>query len=39
MKSKKTISRVLVVLCAVFVFAETGMALITGEHGNKEIEQ
>ena len=34
----KTISRVLAVLCAVFVFAETGMALITGEHGNRPIQ-
>jgi len=38
MKSKKTILRVSVVLCAVFVFAETGVALITGEHGNRPVD-
>src|SRR4030042_1585494 len=38
MKSKKAILRALVVLCAVFVFAETGMALISGEHGNRPVQ-
>ena len=36
MKGRKTMLRGLIVPCLGFLFASTGSALITGEHGNRQ---